>query len=62
VFVECSFDELYTGQPLAGELIAYMWSKGFKLTGVFSIRRDIAGRCLQADLMFEQSGEEHVSG
>jgi FkbM family methyltransferase len=60
VFVECSFVELYTGQALAGELIAYLWSKGFRLTGVFCIKRDIAGRCLQADILFERSMEEHA--
>jgi len=55
VFLECSFVELYTGQVLAGELIAYMWSKGFKFTGVFCLKRDLAGRCLQADILFERS-------
>ena len=54
VFVECSFVELYTGQAQAGELIAHLWSKGFRLAGVFGIKRDIAGRCLQADLLFER--------
>ena len=60
VFVECSFVELYTGQALAGELIAHLWSKGFRLTGVFCIKRDMAGRCLQADILFERSMEEHA--
>lgn len=59
VFAECSFIELYTGQVLAGELIAYLWVKGFKLTGIFGMKRDIAGRCLQADLLFERSLEGH---
>ena len=54
VFVECSFVELYTGQALAGELIAHLWSRGFKLAGMFGIKRDNAGRCLQADLLFER--------
>ena len=62
VFVECSFVELYTGQALAGELIAHLWSRGFKLTGVFGIKRDIAGRCLQADVLFERSVEEQAPG
>lgn len=54
VFVECSFIELYKGQALAGELIAHLWASGFGLTGVFGAKRDIAGRCLQADLLFER--------
>lgn len=55
IFAECSFDEMYAGQPLAGELIAYLWAKGFALTGVFDVKRDRAGRCLQADLLFARS-------
>lgn len=55
VFLECSFVELYTGQALAAEIIAHLWSKGFKLTGVFGLKRDLAGRCLQADALFERS-------
>lgn len=55
VFVECSFVELYAGQALAGELIAHLWSRGFKLAGVFGVKRDLAGRCLQADFLFQQS-------
>lgn len=62
VFVECSFVELYTGQALAGELVAHLWSRGFRLAGVFSLKRDIAGRCLQADLLFQRSVDEHAPG
>jgi FkbM family methyltransferase len=61
VFLECSFVELYTGQALAGEIIAYLWSKGFTLSGVFGIKRDVAGRCLQADILFERSVGKHAS-
>jgi len=61
VFVECSFVELYTGQALAGELIAHLWSKGFRLAGVFGIKRDIAGQCLQADLLFQKSVDKHAA-
>ncbi len=55
VLIECSFVELYTGQPLAAEIIAHLWSKGFQFAGVFGIKRDIVGRCLQADALFERS-------
>jgi len=61
VFVECSFVELYTGQALAGELIAHLWSEGFRLAGVFGIKRDIAGQCLQADVLFQRSVKEHAT-
>jgi FkbM family methyltransferase len=62
VFLECSFVELYTGQALAGELIAYLWTKSFTLTGAFCIKRDIAGRCLQADLLFKRLPKDNDSG
>jgi hypothetical protein len=61
VFVECSFVELYTGQALAGELIAYLCSKGFRLTGIFGVKRDLAGRCLQADALFQRSANESAA-
>lgn len=56
LLVECSFVELYAGQALAGDLIAHLWSRGFALAGVFGIKRDMAGRCLQADLLFGRDG------
>ena len=54
VLVECSFTELYTGQPLADEVVCYLRRKGFELAGVFSMARDEAGRCLQADFHFQR--------
>ncbi|MDQ3728656.1 MAG: FkbM family methyltransferase [Actinomycetota bacterium] len=56
VFVECSFEELYAGQPLADEVVCYLRAKGFELAGVFSVARDEAGRCLQADFHFRRRG------
>ena len=60
LLVECSFVELYAGQVLAGELIADLWSRGFTPAGVFGITHDATGRCLQADVLFERSVEEHT--
>lgn len=53
-FVECSFVELYGGQALADEVIAALLSHGLRLNGVYSVARDRAGRCLQADLLFRR--------
>jgi FkbM family methyltransferase len=61
VLVECSFTELYAGQALAGELIAHLWAAGFDLAGVFELKRDLAGRCLQADLLFKRRTGSSVS-
>jgi FkbM family methyltransferase len=51
-YVECSFVELYAGQALAHEVIAYMSEQGFKLQGVYNLSSDDAGRAIQADLLF----------
>lgn len=52
--VECSFLELYTGQPLADEIVCYMRGRGFRLTGIFSPVFDTKGRCVQMDALFER--------
>jgi FkbM family methyltransferase len=59
VLVECSFVELYEGQPLADDLIAWMRDEGYRLRGFYSLMTDDAGSCLQADLLFSrpQAGE-----
>lgn len=54
VFVECSFVELYSGQPLIGEIVAFLAERGFTLTGVFGVSYDARGRCLQADCLFRR--------
>jgi FkbM family methyltransferase len=57
VYVECSFAELYEGQPLAGDVIAYLRGNDLAFAGLFGMRRDAAGRCIQADLLFTRSGD-----
>jgi FkbM family methyltransferase len=53
-FVECSFIELYEGQALADEVVAFLSARGLRLRGVFSVSTDTNGRCLQADFLFER--------
>ncbi len=55
VFVECSFVELYSGQPLIGEVIAHVAAHGFELAGVYGVSYDAEGRCLQADCLFRRA-------
>jgi hypothetical protein len=55
VLVECSFVELYRGQALAGEVIAFLDERGFSLASVCSPALD-RGRVVQADLLFERPG------
>jgi FkbM family methyltransferase len=55
LLVECSFTELYLGQPLAGEVLAHLHERGYDLIGVYSVERDRAGNCLYADFFFEKA-------
>lgn len=54
VYCECSFVELYKGQKLAGEVVSYLNSLGFSLSGIYNPSYDRDGNCIQADLLFEQ--------
>jgi len=52
VYVECSFVELYGGQALADEVIAWLRERGFRLRGVHNMDYDRGGRAIQADFLF----------
>ena len=53
VFIELSFQSLYNGQPLAGEIVTYMYDNGFNFTGVENVSQNINnGMFLQADAFF----------
>ncbi|MFQ5661411.1 MAG: FkbM family methyltransferase [Gammaproteobacteria bacterium] len=54
VYVECSFVELYEGQALADEVIAWLRDRGFKLSGVYNMAYDLDGRAIQADFLFDR--------
>jgi FkbM family methyltransferase len=54
VYVECSFVELYEGQPLAGQVVEFLYRGGFQFRGVYNISRDPEGNCIQADLLFDR--------
>lgn len=54
VYCECSFVELYKNQKLAGEVVAYLGSLDFILSGVYNPSYDRDGNCIQADLLFEK--------
>jgi FkbM family methyltransferase len=52
VYAECSFVELYAGQALADEVIAWLRERGFRLRGVHNMEYDRGGRAIQADFLF----------
>lgn len=54
VYVECSFQELYTGQSFAGEIIAWLRDRGMRLMGVYHMAYDERGEAVQADFLFRR--------
>jgi FkbM family methyltransferase len=52
VYAECSFVELYAGQALAGEVIAWLRARGFNHQGEHNTVHDRDGRAIQADFLF----------
>ena len=52
VYAECSFVELYAGQALADEVIAWLSTRGFNLQGEHNTVYDRDGRAIQADFLF----------
>lgn len=51
VYVECSFVELYAGQPLADEVIDWLRGRGFRMAGVYHTSYDASGQAIQADFL-----------
>jgi FkbM family methyltransferase len=56
VYVECSFVELYQGQAIADEIIAWLREQGFKLSGVYNLCYDKKGKAVQGDFLFAKMG------
>ena len=52
IYVELSFVELYVGQPLCGEVIAFLADQKFQLAGIFNVVCDARDIPLQADFHF----------
>ena len=55
VYVECSFLELYQGQPKAHEVIAFLHEQGFNLSGVYNLFYTNDGKAIQGDFLFQKS-------
>jgi FkbM family methyltransferase len=62
IYVECSFIELYEGQALAGEVVAWLCERDFRLAGIGSATASRQGGIVQADLLFERAPRLHVTG
>lgn len=49
---ECSFVELYEGQPLFSEVYRFLEERGFQFTSASCSTRDRIGTWVQADVLF----------
>ena len=56
ILCECSFVELYEGQPLAAEVVALLHAAGFTLVQVGTPAYGTSGQPLQADFLFRRVG------
>jgi FkbM family methyltransferase len=52
VYVECSFVELYAGQALAADVIAFLHERNFDLSGIYNTCYDAHGKAIQSDMLF----------
>lgn len=52
VYVECAFVELYEGQALADEIVAWLREQHFNLRGIHNITFDHHGQAVDADFLF----------
>lgn len=55
VLCELAFTDLYAGQPLGGEVIAWMEERGFETEGLYSPWYDDSGAVVSADALFLRS-------
>jgi FkbM family methyltransferase len=61
VYVEASFIELYVGQALATDVVAYLLDRGFELICVANLSKGNSQRPIQADFLFQRSGREGLT-
>ena len=55
VYAECSFVELYYGQALVDDIIAWLRERDWCLCGIYNMIYDHKGQSVQADFLFENS-------
>jgi len=54
LYVECSTTEMYVGQPLASEIVAYLFERDFHLRDIGALTRISGHGVVQADLLFSR--------
>jgi FkbM family methyltransferase len=58
IYCECSFMELYSGQKMATDVIAWLYDRNFTLQGIYNTSYDKVGISVQSDFMFIQADSE----
>ena len=58
IYVELSFVDLYVGQSLASEVVAWLAEEGFELVDVENLTRARQREAVQADFLFERTTKE----
>jgi FkbM family methyltransferase len=53
-YIECSFVELYEGQPLAADIVAFMLGAGFLIAGIHNVAHGRDGTQHQVDIHFRR--------
>lgn len=54
LYIECSFVQLYEGQPLAHEIIAWLESRNFILSSIHNLYYAKDGMAIQGDFLFSK--------
>ncbi|MCD4671765.1 MAG: FkbM family methyltransferase [Anaerolineaceae bacterium] len=54
LYIECSFVELYVGQSLVHDVIAFLSEYGFGLSGIYNLCYDGKGLAVQGDFLFSR--------
>ncbi len=54
LYIECSFIELYAGQALAHQIIAWLEQRNFVLSDVRNLYYEKSGKAIQGDFLFTQ--------
>jgi hypothetical protein len=52
LYIECSFIELYEGQALAHQIIAWLEQRNFILNGIYNMYYEKNGQAVQGDFSF----------
>jgi hypothetical protein len=61
VYVECSYLQMYEGQPLVEDINDWMGERGFRMSGVYNQHNDRQRGAVQADFLFTRARSSAAS-